>query len=534
MKSIVKALLWERWKIIRWGFLLACLFTFLGRLMYLAGFYSLEKSALGSKFFWFIGFLSLALTLLTGHCQINDIKASFPERLFRYPVSTAKLLAIYTGYGTAAVAAQALIFFGFEILFFDSVNVSWHYFIIFETTFIVLQTISWLSWVPGTFYHLLLCFLTSGTLFFSMYLLLDDGNNFLAGIIVLCFVIIPVCYGISFLSVRMHRHNTLNFKRKWADKFLKIFRGKQSGPFASAMEAQTWLESRQTGYLFPFTFICIIVPILILILVINIVMSVRFENYIFPPLSSVNVFLLPLSMLAALLAGMFSIAVYSRNQGSEASSFRMRFPISTREMAAARFRSYIASIARVFALLILISLVLILFDWRSGDLNVRTLTPVKWALKYDSTIEIITMTLLGLYGYLLYCWTMLFIGSEMLGLFGFAAVLIWITKFFIGDVAAEYLLYILLAAVPVLTIAAFYKARGRNLITSSTVLISVLMFPLAVLFLWAYPWYYTVADLPKGMPDLPLTGIIYIIAAAAVPFIPVAFTPLIMDKLRHR
>jgi hypothetical protein len=346
--------------------------------------------------------------------------------------------------------------------------------------------------------------------------------------------IILFCCGISILGVSGLRHNRLNFSGKWTERFFKIFRKRQPGPFKSPLEAQTWLESRQTGYLFPFTFLCIIVPLLIIILIINIVMSARFEEYMFPPLSSIIPFLMPLSFLAAFLAGMFSLAVYNRVKNREVSSFRMKCPLSTREMASARFQSYIKGIAHVFAMVILISMVLIIFDWSTGKLDIRVLTPVKWALRYDSAIEIITMTLLGLYGYILYCWTMLFIGSEMMGFLGIAVIIIWIIKFFIGDTAAEYALNILLAAIPVLLIFLFCKARQKNLITSSTVLISIVMFPLAVLSLWAYPWYYTVAGLPKGLPDLSLNVVIYIIVGAVLPFIPLAVTPLIIDKLRHQ
>ena len=104
MRSKVISLLWENWHQTRWILLHSCILAVAGRLLYLVGFIDLEASVTASKLVWFIGFSLLSLFLFIGHCEGQNLKLSFPERLFRYPVDTRTLVAVYMMFGIAAIA----------------------------------------------------------------------------------------------------------------------------------------------------------------------------------------------------------------------------------------------------------------------------------------------------------------------------------------------------------------------------------------------------------------------------------------------
>ncbi|MFC1495050.1 hypothetical protein ACFL6W_07215 [Thermodesulfobacteriota bacterium] len=534
MRSKVMSLLWENWRCTRWIFIQSCILAIAGRMLYLVGFIDLEASVTASKLVWFIGFSLLSLFLFIGHCEGQDLKLSFPEQLFRYPVDTRTLVAVYMMFGITAIAVQALIFFGFEMLFFDSVNFKWPYLLIFLSTYTILQTISWSSWIPGTKFHLLLAFLLCCSLCFPMYAIFSDGIIFSTGINALCLIIILICCGISFLSVSAHRHNRLNSTWKQAGRVFTIFPQKPSRPFKSALQAQTWFELRQTGHLFPVAFLLLIIMVLIIALVICLDRWIRYDVFLITQISNLIPFMAPLTIVAALMAGLFAFALYDREYNSGVSSFWMRRPLTTRSIAVARFKAIMISMTCVLVMLIVISLFLILYDWINGNLDINKATPVKWALKCDSTLETITFTILGLYAFILFYWTMLCIPMELLTGAGLAACIIWITSLLFGDTAAKYMANLMFAAVPVWVIIAFYRAKRRKLISTTMILISVFMFPLTIAALWAYPWFFTTTGLPEGLPDLNHSQIIYIIIGAMLPFMPIVATPIIIDKLRHR
>jgi hypothetical protein len=189
------------------------------------------------------------------------------------------------------------------------------------------------------------------------------------------------------------------------------------------------------------------------------------------------------------------------------------------------------SLSRVLAILLLVSLLVIARDWATGALDEAALSPVGWAMKYNSPIETITMTVLGLYGFALIYWTLLRLGLILILGIGLLSVVTWV----IGDVAASWVWIALVVGLPMGVLVAFFVARLRNLITTGTLVCSACVFPLAAVSLWAYPWWLTTSgSMSKGLPALNLSQIILIITAATIPFIPVVGTPLLMERLRHR
>ena len=108
-------------------------------------------------------------------------------------------------------------------------------------------------------------------------------------------------------------------------------------------------------------------------------------------------------------------------------------------------------------------------------------------------------------------------------------------KIFFGEIVESWMWKAIIIGVPAIVALSFYIARRRNLISTISLLYSLFLFPVTVISLWAFPWWFTTAEtLKKGLPSLNTGQILIVIGTATLPFLPVALTPLIMDKLRHR
>ena len=508
-------LLWERWRPTRWFVIAAYLVSLSGRLMYETGFITSQNAVL----FWFVGFVSLAFVLVMGQCETQRVDFAFPKRLFRFPIGTMGLLAVYMGYGVAAVALHSLIFFGFDEPFFESISNGWMILLILETVLFVLQTFYWLG---GSAFFL--CLTLSLTAVVTLPFFIDRYYP-----IILCPAIIFLCGAISFWNVSAYRHGTrISGWQGWQyiGSFFGMMRNKPSKSFASPLHAQIWFESRQAGYIFPLVTLCIICPFLIW-LIVSLTMGAPQSMPVSP--------LVPLSfgatVVAAFIAGGLAVGVYYRDYPPGALNFCLRRPMSTRKLAAARLYAMMRSLLCVLAILLVLTLLVIACDWATGALDEVVLSPVKWALKYSSPLETITMTVLGLYGFALFYWTLLRLGLALVLGIGVLSIITWL----IGDVAASWVWNALVVGLPLSVLVAFFVARLRNLITTGILVCSACVFPLAVVSLWAFPWWFTTSgSMGKGLPILNLSQIILIMAGATLPFIPVVATPLLMDKLRHR
>ncbi len=524
--------LWERWRRTRWAVIAACLLPLSGGLLYTLGDAAIINAVNGTKILFYLFFTILTGWLLVGQCESRNMDLEFPKRLFRFPIGTTILLAVYMGYGVVAVAVPTLIVFGFVKWFFEPISDAWTIFLVLETVYIVLQTLSWLGG-PARF----LC-ITLALAFVYTLLKVTAMFNLFIGIKILCLIIIFLCCGISFWSISKYRHGGWLNSWRWVDSFVGMFRKKPSKHFASPLHAQIWFELRQTGHLFPLTALCFISPILGYVIY-NLAMGLPPST----PISNIIPSMFIVMSIAPLIAGFIVLAVYSRDYTSGALYFLLRRPMATRTLATARLHAMVRSLARVIVIIIVVSLVVLTRDWATGALDTMAtylpfkwnwISPVKWALKYSSPLEIATMTILGLYGTVLLFWTLYRLNLVLVvGVMIFALIYLMMTSL-TGDVAATWIWNITIIVLTVTVLAAFYIARRRNLITTTTLVIIACMFPLAVITLWAYPWFHSASGLPKGLPDLNQFEIIRIIAAAILPFIPVVATPLLMDKLRHR
>jgi hypothetical protein len=527
MHTKVMILLWERWKRTRWAVIAASLLPFIGSLMYVTDYTTLETAVNVTKTFWCLGFLLLTFILLVSHCEARDLDLSFPKRLFRFPVSTTTLFGAYMGYGVATVALQFLVIFSFEKLFLDTTSYGWTHLLWFEAVYIVMQALSWLSWLVESRIRFL-C-LSSALTFLYGYsvLIFINSNNMFTGNGILCPIIIVLFSVIAFWSISAHRHSDGISNWQWVDSLFGIFRRKPPKRFASALQAQTWFEMRQTGRLFPFAALSIVVILLC------------WWVLVFRPTPLFSAFVPTMFWVAiptADIAGFLVFGVYNRHHVSGESSFWLRCPIATRTLAVARLQAMLLSLVYVLGILTVVTLAVAAYDYSMGTQHIATrLSPVKWALEYNSSSEAVTMTLLGLYGFVVFYWTLLRL-APILMVAGVALFLIsWLTKLLIGDPAFFLVGYSLVVGLPLGVLGAFYITRRRNLITTATLVIAACMFPLVVVSLWAFPWWSLTGNMYlKGLHSLSLNQIILMVIVATLPFIPVVATPLWMERLRHR
>jgi len=516
MHSKVMVLIWERWQRTRWAVIAACLLPLSGKLMYTIGFITPETAITVTKIFFFLSFILLTFVLIVGHCETRDVDLMFQKRIFRFPVRTTTLLYVYMGYGVAAVALQSLMLFGFESLFFDTINYRWTNLLTPETIYIVLQTLSWLGGLAG---FLGLTLALTGVYVFHEYA--DTLNLYMAWNIQFT-IIILLCGAVSFWCISAYRHGSWINGRQLLDSFLSMFRKRPSKRFASPMHAQIWFEMRQTGHLFPLITMCLIG------LILGWMVGIRQQPSQFSLVVQV-VFMA--TIIAALIAGFLAFTVYHRDHVSGALSFWLRLPITTRMLAVARLHAMARSLAHVLAILMMVALALAVYDWARGTLNIGALSPVKWALMYNSPFETVTMTCLGLIGFVLLYWTLLCLAPILLVCEVVVVLISWLIKSLIGDVAILWVSGTLIMGLTLGVLGAFDVARHRNLITTATLVISACMFPVAAVALWACPWWFGAT---KGLSNLNQLQIIHLVGMATLPFIPLVASPLLIDKLRHR
>jgi len=521
MYSKVIALLWERWKRTRGALIVACLSPLFGPLLYVTDYITLENAIHVTNTIWYLSFIILIFVLILGQCETREVDISFPKRLFKFPVRTTILIIVYMGYGLASVALQYLIVIGINELFFELISNRWTTFLVFLTVYIAFQTFSWVGW-PVLIFFLVLWVMTVIMLPFYT-------DKYYPNI--LCPSIILFCCVISFWCVSIYRSGTRVSSFQWTGYFLGKFRRRSLKPFASPLQAQIWFETRQTGYIFPLSALCFIGPMLGYTLFSVVYMTVYNMKY-----ASILTFMFLVTIIAAFIAGGLVFGVLHRDYASGALSFWLRRPMVTRTLAIARFHSMSRSLGWVIAIFAVVTLMVVTYDWAMGVLDFKALSPVKWALmRYGSPLEIVTMTVLGLYGFVLFYWVLLRMSLPFIGLIIIAVIISLLMRLFIGDFADSLVWGALILTIPICVVVAYHVARRRNLITTATVVYSACVFPLNVLSLWAFPWWSTTKwSASKGLYSLDQSQIILCIIAALLPFIPVVTTPLIMDKLRHR
>lgn len=316
-----------------------------------------------------------------------------------------------------------------------------------------------------------------------------------------------------------------------------LFRRDPTKDFASALHAQTWFETRQTGYLFPIAALVFVGPVLA-----GRIADILLSDEFSPPVSASYESLpgiLRMIMIAAWLGGALSFAVYHRDRVSGASNFRLRLPIPTRLLAFARLKAVARSLASTLGILVVIMTALLLVE---GSIGVQTGIAgfIPQHLEGGSFLEVGLSAVLALFGLALVSWALLHLAREVfIVLIGWELTWAMVWVYFGGDIArtlgfwtsdlVRWIGCFVTAGLIVVMLWIYYVASRRKLIGTNALVYVACAYPVAVASLYAFVLW---IGMINGWPSL-MEGV-YIFGAASVPFIPLATTPLSIAKLRHR
>ncbi len=516
MYSKVMMLLWERWHRTRWVVTGFCLLVLTGLISSVP-----EYSSLGDglkNLYFLLGFIILLIVLLVGQCEARNLDLAFPQRLFRFPVNTATLFTIYMGYGIVALTLPFLLHYVIGNLLFGQVPFLLTPFLLVETAYIAIQTLSWLGG-PARFLYAALSIIF---IYISYKILAifnqNIGNN------ILCVIIIIFCCGISFWSVSQYRHGAWLNSWQWVTSFLDIFRNRISKDFSSPLQAQIWFELRRTGNFFQVVMLCFMSPFLGYV-IFHLVKGL-------PPSAKLSIIVQPLfwcTLPASWLAGMLVFAVNYRDKSSGASIFWLRRPMETRTLALARLYVTIRSAVQAIAIFLVFALALTVHDLVTGALDISAISTVlvQGSLYSFKVFGRIAFVIFGLSAI---CWTIF--RQPIAAIFTFLVYAI-ITLIIGKESPAWSYIGNALILLPVFVIGSFVVALRKNLISKFDLLIAVIVFSVVVIsFLAISPWSGSGQNI--GLMNLNQWQLIRLLSAATLPFIPVVVTPLWIERLRHR
>ncbi|MGD9157817.1 MAG: hypothetical protein PVG39_05390, partial [Desulfobacteraceae bacterium] len=442
----------------------------------------------------------------------QDVDLAFPKRLFRLPVSTTTLVTVYICYGIIVLSLPFLLFIFINRLFLEPFSQGWHYLLMFETMFIALQALSWLGG-PARYLFLTITLIFLFAIFHFIAGLKPAMSNSMV-----CTIIIVVSLLICFWSVSKDRHGAWIDEWQWLKSLPGMFQKRSSRQFKTALEAQVWFEFRQAGYIFPVAAISIIIMLIGITLFYNGLPAL--------PLL-VPVIFVAIAVMAA-ISGLILFTLYRQDKKSDASRFCLRLPITTQKLAAARSHAMIQSLAWVTAIILTLSLSIALWTFLSnGLLDLKQLSPIKWAFKYDSLPVILAMTLTGLFGFALIYWTLLRT-APLIALFGF--ILFNIIRFTGKDgmfSCAGTALFIILMAYAAIV---FFIAKRRDLITFGTLITCACITALMAISMLTFPFFTDNLLHTKNHTHT----ILIMICVGILPVMPLATTPLWIERFRHR
>ena len=523
MLSGVKILLWERWRRTHLAFWVASLPPFLLWINYalkITLFSYFDKKVilfdLPVKPFWYTSFILLTGILLMGHSGTRNLNLGFPERLFRLPVSTFKLVAVHLGFGVSAVALLFLLYLSSNITYYGTIGLGWTHLLWFEAVYLILQTLSW-AVGPVRLVSLVL----PSTVFITLLFISESISASTGTAVLLCGVIIICCITSLRVVTACRKGSWLNNIPKEGYIF-DILKRNPLKPFASPVHAQIWIEFRRTAYLLPiFTAISALAALLVFL--INLIPGVSiFDSSYFDTFTS------SLSISAVILF-LIRYAILHRDRISGASEFWLRRPLPTHTLAS----SHILGLLRGFILSsVIITTVAIsnalLNYWVSGSWDYSIFALAYPPEKFNSAFEYFTLNILGLYAFAVLFWSML----RLLHLL-FAGTIIYlfvyVVMFLNLNMESAHLWLVNVAgviaciAIPLLFLTVF----RLRLVTLKTLLVSCCFYAVTVTALYTLKW--------DSIPDYLMQWYrLKIFAAAMVPFIPVAVTPFLLNRMRHR
>lgn len=529
MHSPLVALLWERWRRTRWAVAAAVLAPAIGWFIRAMGYDTVGGGI--AVIFSVMGIHLLVVVLLFAQCEMENLNLGFPKRLFRFPVRTVTLIAVYMGYGVAAMALPCLVAFAAAKVFDDSLENWWITFLVLETIFVWIQTLGWLNGARAVFYFIIPTLAAACVL---LYLAAKFDMDLEANI--LCPAIIAMCCGMCYWNVSADRRGAWISGWRWLGYLSSLFRRKRTRGFASALRAQAWFEYRQIGHLVPIAALALLGPVLAAKIV-GLILSDEAPQPALASKEDISA-LMTMTVLAIWSAGLFTYAVYHRDRKSGACSFWLRRPVATGTLALARLGAAARSLAKTLAIIMLITLALLAWDLVTGaQSGVAGFVPQ--VLEDRSWLPVSVAALLALSGFMIACWTSMKLAWASLYVtiaLELAFGLVWVccggdflrVIDFLESDFVRWCACIAAVALVMGTAWAFCAASRRELIDGRVLISAACLFPVAAVSLWALLVWIGAGG---GWPG-PMEGA-YTLGAAALPFIPLAAASLSIAKQRH-
>ena len=361
MRSPVRVLLWERWRQTRWGIFAALGFVsamLLGAkgLTHFARYSSdLEEFAralAGLGFLVFIGYL------LLGHCERNDIHPGLPERLFRLPIRTRLLVAMWLGYGFVAAMAYALLFVCLQVVLYEAPTrlslADLSTATLVGTLGVLAGVSAWqaLFWTAGIAPRRWSLGLAVGLLVALPLALIRFGfwdTKSVAGVYLRLVGLIVVSWAVCFFVVARNRHGgILGFAPRDLTGSRAAGRRKR---FRFPLQAQAWFEFRRRGWL---PFLCF-AAMGGTASVLHGALTGHFGEGLHVEVMPFLLFLCTfVPGVAMWSAGMLSFALKWRDRGSGMGAFTHTRPVTTRILSLAQLRALLPAVV-VFACITLVA-----------------------------------------------------------------------------------------------------------------------------------------------------------------------------------
>ncbi len=152
--------------------------------------------------------------------------------------------------------------------------------------------------------------------------------------------------------------------------------------------------------------------------------------------------------------------------------------------------------------------------------------PGKWAIEHNSLPMILAMILAGIICFGFFYWTLLR-GTLLIVLIGIALTAI---RFFVKDGLFLWAGSVLFIILILCTFAVFWIAKRRDLITTRALIFSACIIPVMAFSLRTFPGF----DENLLQPGNLVQKIIFLLGVGILPVVPIAATPLWIERLRHR
>ena len=540
MHSPIRALIWEQWRHIRWPMLLACLAIVAAAVIQVIILHN-RQNVLEA---FFPTVVVLTLVVLVSQGDVNDMQVSFPYRLFTLPVRTHVLVGCVLFTRLLAIGLLACVTLGVYYLWFAHTNdtrVHVLAFIPFTFFFAVLTVcVQAILWWPGWPMPVRLAVAVLACVGLSVlpaYMQPPARTVFFAAAIL-------IAYAIAVAGATLDRRGMNAPVAKWLLARIWQPAGRVT-PFKSRMHALLWYEWKTRGRMLP------MLAVFVLALLTGSLLGVLGLEYRRLDLVTLGrrLFDTPLlvfyafmvcPLFSVLLMGILLPGIGHKERVSGISIFTMTRPLSTRILAAARLRTEALSIGVMFILMTLIA------STTSGTLmsTVESLIPAEvYDLPFSATIIVVCL----LISHLAVCWTILWLGPVLLGAYvllgSLGAAIVVLSEHFLSSVFMNpffehpffeqgHILWLPVVGFVLLAAWPFYAAYRRGLLTTRTLCMMAVAWPVISIGLVAYGVAVEAPIGPGGGWVVPGTAVAA--ALALIPLLPLATVPLTMAWFRHR